>query len=337
VLGACHEDVRLGGWHDSSAGSLGGSSAVTGAGGATATLSAAVTSSGAVSSTNTTTDGGPGAGGAAGDTSVPPPLPACLAPATPGALNTAAQDPVLPTELATNWTWPEAVPSMQWELMVERDVVDAPATAVPEIGYYYTHQFSFQEGIRGFLGIQAEGGYSAQGYQGDPWTKIAVFWLAAEDAELGEIAPPNARVGMDTANGVGYLTIHARFDWEVCRIYRFRFGPESELSDGRIWYGAWIEDVEAGVETFLGRMLVPAGAGMLDTLSTSRTYSIDFMSARGCQFAQHASVLFGTPSSEDGLVRPTQQTRFTELDCASSRFSFLEGAIRHEIMSSPEP
>lgn len=338
ALSACHEDVRLGGWHDEPVASLSSTSAGTsaGSGGATATLGTALTTTSSLASSSTAT-GGPGSGGAAGDTSVPPPLPACLAPATPGAINAPVQNAVLPTELATDWTWPEAVPSLQWELMVEREVVDAPAGTIPEIGYYYNHQFSLQEGIQGFFGIQAEGGYSAQNYQGDAWTKIAVFWLTAEDAQLGEIPAPYARVGTDDPNGVEYLTIHAVFDWQACRVYRFRVAPDEELADGRVWYGAWIEDVDAGVETLIGRMLVPAGAGMFNTLSTSRTQSIDFMNYRGCQYAQHASVLIGTPSSEDGLVRPTGKTDFRALGCPSSRFSSLDGAIRHEIMSNPEP
>ena len=342
ALGACHEDVKLGGWHDAPVASLSSTAGTSaGNGGAAATLGTAATSVASLATNSTATNGGPGAGGGAGDTSAPPPLPACLTPATPGPINAstptpAGAPPYLPTELATDWTWPESVPSMQWDLMVEREVVDTPV-AFPEIGYYYNHQFSFQEeGIQGFLGIQAEGGYSAPNYMGDPWTKIAIFWLTAEDAMLGDIKSPNARIATDNPNGVLYRTIHARFAWQACRVYRFRLGPDPALTatEGRVWYGAWIEDVDAGVVTWIGSMLVPAGAGMLNTLSTSRTQSIDFADYMGCQYAQHASVLHGTPSSEDGLVRPTGKTEFRGLACPSSRFTELDGAIRHEIMSS---
>ena len=309
---ACHEEVPLGGWPG-----LDGT-VTNGAGGVAATVD--TTSATASVATMTT--------GAAGDTGNPPGLPACLATGTPGLVNDPGPD-TKATETATDWTWPTAMTSLEWELMVEREIVRPTSSSPPTSGYYYAHQFSFQGGNPGVLGIQAEGGYDEEPGQRFVFTKIATFWLSALDAELGEISGPDARIGTDTAAGIEYLTIHARFEWEACRTYRFRFAPHSTEADGSTWYGAWIVDVDAGDETFLGRMLLPATAGQLSPLTISRTMGIDF--GNGCEIA-HGSVLYGTPTADDGALMPLGNNRFAALlGCPSSRFTTFEGAMRHEL------
>lgn len=332
---ACHEKVSLGGWSD-----VPGTSTTSGFGGATATVDT-VTTTASVVTTSSGTNGGAttgtvGASGAAGDTGQPPDLPACLTPGIPGPLNPAGPGAGLwtevATETATDWTWPMPLASLEWDLMVEHEIVRPTPSSEATTGYYYSHQFSFLEGIAGILGIQAEGGYSETSDPPEEFTKIAVFWLSGPPlaAELGDIAFPDARVGRQEANGLNYLTIHARFDWQICTTYRFRLAQHSTEPDGTVWYGAWIEDVNAGVRTFLGRMLLPANSGPLAPLSISRTQGIDFFN--GCEFPAHASVLLGTPTADDGAVVPMDwSNRFgVPLSCPSSRFTQLEGAIRHE-------
>ena len=262
-------------------------------------------------------------------------LPGCLQPGDPGPLNLPG-DAWGATETATDWNWPSPVTSMQWDLMVEREVErespGAPATG----GYYWAYQFSLLEGAAGFLGIQAEGVYQTDP-PGSPLEiiKMAVFWLAGPplEAELGDIAYPDARVAPTIAAGVSYLTIHARFEWQACRVYRFRVGPHSTESDGGIWYGAWIEDTAAGVDTFLGRMLVPADSGTFSPFSISRTMPIEFTEPVSCDIPAEGSALFGAPRTIEGDVRAeVAGHRFTQpLACASSRFTEFDGAVRHEL------
>jgi hypothetical protein len=296
--------------------------------------------------TTTTTVGTTGTGGGAGagsDGGQVPPLPACLQAQTPGPLN-APGTVIGATETATDWTWPAPVDSVQFDLMVEREIARDPVETIATVGYYYAYQFSLLEGAAGFLGIQDDGIYNP-----DPSavpdqtnvrvTKMAVFWLSGPPlaAELGDIAYPDARVAEITASGVSYLTIHALFDWQVCRTYRLRVGPESTESNGNIWYGAWIEDVDAESETFLGRMLLPADSGEFSPFSISRTYPIEYTPPGSCDLPAQGSVLYGTPHSMQGDVRAAVgANRFDQpLGCSSSRFTEFEGAVRHELRTSP--
>lgn len=310
-LSACRDDVVLGAWGSVAETPGEGSGGTAGEAGA--------------------------AGGAGGDEGSG--MPACLEPGTPGPLSVAG--PTFgATETATDWTWPSPVSSMQWDLMVEREIERPSPTSPPTSGYYYAYQFSFLEGVVGFIGIQAEGVY-----QQDPpsspveVTKIAVFWLSGPPlaAELGDIAYPDARAAPTSAAGVSYLTIHARFDWQACRVYRFRVGPDGTEADGSIWYGAFIEDTSSGVETFLGRMLLPADIGPLSPFSVSRTMPIEFGAQDSCEIPAQASVVFGVPSADAGNLEAARGgNRLAEPpSCPTSRFTNFAGAVRHELGLRP--
>ena len=276
--------------------------------------------------------------GIAGSAGAGPALPAC---SESGAAGPASSAGLLfgVTETASDWTWPAPVASLEWDLMVEREIERASPTAPPTSGYYYTHQFSFLEGVVGFLGIQAEGGYQQEPPTSPvEFTKIAVFWLSGPPiaGELGDIAFPDARVAPAAASGVNFLTIHARFDWQACRVYRFRVAPQAMEPDGSTWYGASIEDTSSGTETILGRMLLPADVGLLSPFSISRTIPIEFGALASCGAAAPGSVVFGTPSSDDGEEAALAANRFVDpLRCTSSRFTPFPGAVRHELGLAP--
>lgn len=310
---ACREDVPLGAWDLPPEPSGQGGSATT-------------TSASTVSGTG-------GMAGAGNDgTGGIPELPECLAAGNPGPLNPAGTA-IGATETATDWTWPSPVTSVQFDLMVEREI----ERTMPVTGYYWAYQFSFLEGAAGFLGIQAEGVYQ-QDPVNDPdtieITKMAVFWLSGPplEAELGDIAYPDARVAPITASGVNYLTIHAKFDWQACRVYRFKIAQQSTEDDGSVWYGAWIEDTEDQVDTFLGRMRLPADSGAFAPFSISRTYPIAFADQANCAIHAPGSALYGYPHTVEGdVVASLETNRFgATLRCPTSRFTRFEGAVRHE-------
>lgn len=337
ALPACQDEVSLGGWADVP-GTL-----TSGSGGALVTADTAGTTASSAATTSTVaTDGGvsttgAGVGGSAGAAGDPPGLPACLVAGAPGPSSLAGTGDVA-TETATDWTWPTAMTSLEWEIRVELEIEDRVDGPDPDFlpddgsGYYYSHQFSFQGGNSGFLGIQAEGGYNDPTAEDPPapeFTKIVTFWMSAIDAELGEL--PESRIWTDQAAGIDYLTIHGKLAWEVCRSYRFRLAPDSVEADGSTWYGAWIVDVDAGDERFVGRMLMPASAGLLVPFSTSRTQGVDFNTP--CDIQQTASVLHGTPSADGGTLAPlTGKNRLGQLrGCPGSRFTSFDGAVRHEL------
>lgn len=261
------------------------------------------------------------------------PFPSCAQVAEPGTVNAPGGD-MGSTETSTDWTWSAPANSMRFKLMIEQSIEREGAVATA--GYYWEHQFSFVQGVAGILGLQAEGVYQEEppDSEGDI-TKMAVFWLSGPplDAELGEIDFPNARVAPQAAAGANWLTIHARFDWQVCHVYEMRFAPHETLEDGSVWYGAWIADLTDATDVFLGRMLLPADPGLLAPFSITNTSPIDYFTPLACGAIQHVSAVFGAPSAVDtepvGVVR---RNRFDEAArCGSSRFTDFELAVRHEL------
>jgi hypothetical protein len=163
---------------------------------------------------------------------------------------------------------------------------------------------------------------------------MAVFWLSGPplQAELGDIAYPDARVAEETAVGADWLTIHAKFDWQVCRWYELSFGPESEDAAGNVWYGAWIEDTESGETTFLGRMLLPADVGLLSPFSIARTDPFNYVEPTSCTGLPYGAAIFGAPMPIGEQSTPRDRSnRFEALPrCGSSRFTDFSLAVRHE-------
>jgi hypothetical protein len=270
---------------------------------------------------------GAGQAGSAGPGAV---FPICMAPGTPGEVNRAGSE-LDATETFTDWTLSEPVESLEWLLSIERDIEhNDPALS----GYYFNYRFSFVEGVTGIFGIQGEGLYQYDPSIGFETTRMAVFWLSGPplDAELGDIPYPDARVAPITANGVSWMTIHARFAWEVCHVYRFRVAPESSDAEGNTWYGGWIEDTTSGVTTFMGRMLLEAGSGLISAFGSSRVEPIEY-GPPTCNEPIPASAMFSAPSGNDGTVHPMlRMNRFgSPLSCPTSRFTNFEGAVRHEL------
>ena len=277
--------------------------------------------------------------GSAGSTSTPPPppppppmSPMCGETATPGALNPPGMA-IGTTNVYTNWNFPTPVDSIEWDLVIETDPADD--------GYYWAHQFSFvNSGTSGFLGLQAHGGYTDPVNPGPvDFTKMAVFWIAGPptDAELGDFTGKNGRKALVTQFGVQWMTIHGKFDWTACHVYHLKLGPDTTTDAGDIWYGAWITDKTTGVTVLLGRMLIPASWGQLQTLSVMQTTRIDNAATDvpvvTCADPEPASAIFGTPTANEGTIFPgTAQPRFAiPARCATSRYTLLPEGVRQEL------
>jgi hypothetical protein len=268
----------------------------------------------------------------------PPAPPECGDLGTVGELNPAGSPgDIGTTKLFSDWIWPRAIESIEWDLVMETD---------PENdGYYWAHQFSFAEGVPGYFGIQAHGGYQEDPTPtptmpiGSPVTfvKMALLWIGgASDGEVGDIPFPDARAAFVNKGGVDWMTLHAKFEWERCHLYHLKLARHSVSETGDNWYGFWIEDRTTNVETFIGRVLVPGSAGPILSLTTSFTNRID--DAPGalvltCQDPEPASGIFGTPTANDGQIVPTaRRDRFAEpTRCSSSRFTNLDNAVRQEM------
>lgn len=270
----------------------------------------------------------------------PPASPTCGETGTPVPLTTAG-NATGTTNVYTNWTWPTPVDSLEWDLVIETDP--------PNDGYYFAHQFSFvNSGTSGFLGLQAHGGYQDPGSTTPnkiDFTKMAVFWIAGPptDAELGDFTGTNGRKAPITQYGVEWMTIHGKLDWTACHVYHLKLGPAGTNDAGDIWYGAWITDKTTGTEYYLGRMLIPAGWGQLQTLSVMQTTRIDNAGTDvpvvSCADPEPTAAIFGTPTANDGTILPADpRSRFAMPPrCATSRYTVLPEGVRHELSVQPTP
>jgi hypothetical protein len=291
------------------------------------------------------TAGGPFASAGMGGMA-PRPLtsPSCADTGTPGTLNAPGTGPgsTGTTNLYTGWSWPAPVESMEWDLVPEIDPVND--------GYYWAHEFSWVNGLPGFLGLQAHGGFtltspSDKDYKVE-FTKMVVFWIGGGEsrgAELGDIKDPNARALVVSARGTDWMTIHAKYEWQACNVYHLRIEQDGTAETGDIWYGAWIEDLTNHVQTFLGRISVPVEWGQFSQLSTSITTRIDDKPGPlvvSCSVPEYASAIFGIPTANEGTLLATWPATTMFIDpprCPTSRFTNLATGVRHEIAVPSSP
>lgn len=186
---------------------------------------------------------------------------------------------------------------------------------------------------------------TSSGAQADPpnggvqTENMAVFWISASPirAELGDVAYPNARTYLNPEMGSEWWTIHVLYDWQVCRPYHLRVGRHASEPNGDIWYGAWVRDGATHVETFLGRILVPAAWGRLGTQTTMWSARIGYAPVTTCDTAERASAVFGFPAADGGSMLPsTRRSRFSDPPrCSHSRFTEFPDAVRHEVAVAP--
>ena len=251
-------------------------------------------------------------------------------PSAEGGLNPPG-DTVMPTGTYTTWYWPqssEGFDSFEWLFGVDRD----PAND----GYYWPHQFGFagDETGLGLLGLQAHGLYRADLPDGPIVVeKIAVFAVRGGglDAALGDILYPDARVHDDAEND--WWTIHARFEWVPCRAYEMRVARVAGGDGEDTWYGGFIRDTETGVESEVGRILIPAAWRGLGDLSSMWSQRFGHQAMTECSTQEHSSVLFGIPTANAGDLAPEDSVdRFSNpAACSSSRFTRGTSAVRQEM------
>lgn len=298
---ACSEQVSLGAWA-SGGGAAGGGAGNSGAAG-----------------------GGAASGGAAGAAAAP-----CVREGTPGGRNAAGTGTnVEVTVTYTDWTWPSASDSIEWDFKLEK----APV----KDGYFWAHGFDLAGSVSGFVGLQYRGGYQADPPDGLVQTaNMLVFWISGAPirAELGDVAYPNARKYFKTDGE--WWTIHVLYDWEVCRLYRLRMGRQGSEANGDIWYGAWVRDTVTNVETYLGRILVPLAWGQLAATSSMWSNRVIGQGAT-CADIEPVSAIFGFPTANAGGVLPLSHVNSfaRPASCGSSRFTEFPDAVRQELGVAP--
>jgi hypothetical protein len=171
-------------------------------------------------------------------------------------------------------------------------------------------------------------------------TNIVVFWISAAlgaaplDSELGDIQAPDARTSLQVQQNIQWLAINARYDFSICRTYRLRVSTHSTEANGDIWYAAYVRDLTTDVETYLGRILVPAEWGKMQVTTTMWSNRIGYAALTSCGSAEPASALYGTPSAvADGVIVAPERSRnrYESPTCPDARFTVLPNGVRHEL------
>ena len=131
---------------------------------------------------------------------------------------------------------------------VDLNVTDAPDVVGSGQVIFWAHQFGFVNGSGGYLGLQIVGSQ-----------KKVIFSIW--DAITGEPGNP-----FQEGDGHGWQII-INYDWKLNRKYRLRIWEFNVEQNGDEWWLAAVYDYASGVDTIIGKILVPAAWGWLDATS----------------------------------------------------------------------
>jgi hypothetical protein len=150
---------------------------------------------------------------------------------------------VAPNGTYSNWTWPAT--STGYDNFDQRLTILGHS---PGTHYFWAHQMHFVAGDGGYLGLQV-GSYPNN-------TKIALFSLWSANGAEG------ANCGPFLEGGPGYTCRIDPYNWVTGRAYRLRVAAFGEDALGE-WWGAWVHDTVTGVDSYVGKIRVPASWGGL--------------------------------------------------------------------------
>jgi len=132
---------------------------------------------------------------------------------------------------------------------IDLNITDAPDVVGPGQVIFWAHQFGFVNGSGGYIGLQIVGSQ-----------KKAIFSIW--DAITGEPGNPFEE------QGHGWQII-INYDWKLNRKYRLRIWELNVEQNGDEWWLAAVYDYTTGVDTIIGKILVPAAWGWLTKTSVT--------------------------------------------------------------------
>jgi hypothetical protein len=230
---------------------------------------------------------------------------AAVAPTTPASA-------VAPNGTYSNWTWPSTTTG--YYNFDQRLTIVGHSSGTH---YFWAHQMHFVAGDGGYLGLQV-GSYPNN-------TKIALFSLWSANAAEG------ANCGPFVEGTPGYTCRIDPYTWATDRTYRLRVWSAGADSLGE-WWGAWVQDTVTGVDSYVGRIRVPASWDGLYPWSVSWT---EYFGAqpRTCSKLPWAKAQFGFPTANNGTVQTASHTHtIGSGDCPSfSRITEVTGADVQEM------
>ncbi|MCA9773474.1 MAG: DUF3472 domain-containing protein [Myxococcales bacterium] len=200
------------------------------------------------------------------------------------------------------WSWPAPPVGGGHTGWFNRDVnltIEAdPGTAA---ALFWSHQFHFQGGDGGYIGLQTSGNIG-----GVPVGKMALvsIWQA-----LGGLAgSPGSVCQTFGGEGTGW-SCRIPYDWQEGRTYRLRLWEYccAETPGAAEWWTGSVTDLTTGVETILGRIQVPGGWDWIDGVN-SGTWVEYYGSVPTCDDIPYSVGRFDTMRANAGAVAPTGST-----------------------------
>lgn len=201
---------------------------------------------------------------------------------------------------------------MEFFITIEEDPgIDNPV--------FWAHQFWFEGGDGGYIGIQTNG------YISGPVGNMLIFSIW--DAENG-FAGDGATCLAFGGEGVGW-SCRLPLDWVEDHKYHLRVS-----SEGNSWWGAQVKDLVTNDEYYIGRIKVPSEWGMLS--GGSLNFTEYYGSIPTCADIDYSIVTFDHPVADNGNSPSTPYDLRTYGPCkVYARVNCNASSCTHEIGIDP--
>jgi hypothetical protein len=180
-------------------------------------------------------------------------------------------------------------------------------------GVFWAHQFWFQGGDGGYLGLQTRGFLN-----GREVGRMAIFsvWNA-----LDAVAAPGATAQTFDGEGVGY-SVRLPYVFQPGTTYQFRL-----LGEGGGWWGVQLRNAATGAEVPMGRILVPTAWGQLQGATTNFTEV--YLPLADCLSVPYGRMRFDVPIANGGALSAAVTDHYTYGVCARWANTFPTGHVLH--------
>ncbi len=213
----------------------------------------------------------------------------------------------------TWWTWSNI-----------KDITSLEHTLTPVLSntaanYYWAHQFQFNGGDGGYIGLQS-GGNSVDGKVG----KTAVFSLfgAGIASRNGLCSVEGSGSNFDGYKGKSGTSCRLMYNWSSGRSYKIKVAKTSSDETGN-WWGGWVND------TLIGEIKAPKNWTGIKNSTTYFTEAFGGL-AKTCADLIGTSTVFSTPIANG--TRPSSKTNIlNEKNCPNTSISDSGGNITHKV------
>lgn len=201
---------------------------------------------------------------------------------------------ITPATPYTNIYWPgTGYTTREWEF--------TPYTET-DAAYFWAHQQGFENGNGFYVGMQTADGGKQKLLLFSVWDAIG----ATTDGTNGGWCQTFG------GEGVGY-SCRQWYDWVPGRTYKFKVAKVDTA-----WWGAWVTDTVTGVQSYIGKVNVPATWGGLTNWSVMWTEDFDSPAIQTCDDTPYAKAIWGNPVSNGTILPQSYSQQVSQTDCLSN-------------------